>query len=302
LTAPVAGCQEVSAKFPWSRSGQASRRGNVKALKDVEAVHVILWQSARNDWFEYPLRSRLIFFHFPARYQTQAKRGVKVLYTCKGPLSRRQQPPLKPDKKAIPKKKIIKFVGKKYLAPPVGWIGSLIKYFAVPKGVIENVVQDWRIVFHASANKLNDIVWAPLFYLQTVNLLLRITDKKKLMRDQDLGEMFLLFQLHPNTAKFTAVDLGPLKFGAKECAHPWMSWSCNLMGFKSLSDNSIRMYLVSEEIIRGDHHNPNNAFQWHFILLNLPGTKGYRPLLSWISKHRKDGSLASDFICFVDDL
>jgi hypothetical protein len=119
-----------------------ARGGNVKALEDAEAVHDILWCSARNDWFEYPLGSRLIFFCFPACYQTQAKRGVKVLYTRKGPSSRRQQPPLKPDKKAILKKKIIKFVGKKYLAPPVGRIGSLIKYFAVPKGVIDNVVQD----------------------------------------------------------------------------------------------------------------------------------------------------------------
>ncbi len=74
------------------------------------------------------------------------------------------------------------------------------------------------------------------------------------------------------------------------------------MGFKSLPYNSIRMYLVSEEIIRGDRHDPNNAFQWHSILLNMPKTKGYKPALSWISKCRNDGSLANDFVCFVDDL
>jgi hypothetical protein len=74
------------------------------------------------------------------------------------------------------------------------------------------------------------------------------------------------------------------------------------MGFKSLPYNSIKMYLVSKEIIRGDRHNPNNAFQWHFVLFNLPGTKGYKPALSWISKRRNDGSLASNFVCFVDDL
>jgi hypothetical protein len=172
-----------------------------------------------------------------------------VIYTCKGPSARQQQPPLKPDKKAILKKKIIKFVGKKYLVPPVGWIGLLIKYFAVPKGVIDNIVQDWRIVFHAGANKLNDCVWTPSFCLPTVNSLLQITDEKTLMRDQDLGEMFLFFQLHPNTTKFTAVDLGPLEFSTKEFAHRWMCWSRNLMGFKSLPYKSIRMYLVLEEII-----------------------------------------------------
>jgi hypothetical protein len=222
------------------------RGGNTKALKDTEAIHNVLWRAARNNWFEYPLGSRLIFFCFPMRYCTQAKSGVRVFYTCKGPSSRQCQPPLKPDKKAILKKKILKFVGKSYLAPPVGRIGSLIKYFAIPKGVIDNVVQDWRIVFHAGANKLNDCVWAPLFCLPTVNLLLWITDKKSLMRDQDLGKMFLLFQLHPNTAKFTAINLGPLEFSAKECVHCLMCWLRNLMGFKS---SPYRMYLVSEEII-----------------------------------------------------
>jgi hypothetical protein len=62
------------------------------------------------------------------------------------------------------------------------------------------------------------------------------------------------------------------------------------------------MYLVSEEIIRGDRHDTTNAFQWTTLLLNLPGTKGYRPALAWISKRRDDRSLASDFVCFVDDL
>ncbi len=128
--------------------------GNTKALEDMEAIHDVLWRAARNNWFEYPLGSRLIFFRFPMHYRTQAKRGVRVFYTCKGPSSGQHQPPLKLDKKAILKKKILKFVSKSYLAPPVGWIGSLIKYFAVPKGVIDNDVQDWRI----RANKLNDCV------------------------------------------------------------------------------------------------------------------------------------------------
>jgi len=57
-----------------------------------------------------------------------------------------------------------------------------------------------------------------------------------------------------------------------------------------------------EEIIRGDRHDTTNAFQWSTIILNLPGTQGYRPALAWISKQRNDGSLASDFVCFVDDL
>ena len=49
------------------------------------------------------------------------------------------------------RKKIKKMIDKGYIAPSTRRIQSLIKYFAVPKGVLEGVVQDWRIVFHAGA-------------------------------------------------------------------------------------------------------------------------------------------------------
>jgi hypothetical protein len=111
-------------------------------------------------------------------------------------------------------KKIIKFVDRKYIAPPSGKIKSLIKYFAVPKGT-----DNWRIVFHAGANKLNDCVWTPSFCLPTVNSLLRIMDEGTFMQDMDVGEMILNFQLHPNTMRFAAVDLGSLEFMADKCSH-----------------------------------------------------------------------------------
>jgi hypothetical protein len=271
---------------------------NSGAAKDADAIRDILWRTTKNDWFEYPLGSRLIFFCFPACYCTQAKRGVKVTFTCKGPSSKQQQPPLKLDEKKVLRKKIRKFVEQKYIAPPTGWIRSLIKYFAIPKGL-----QDWRIVFHAGANQLNNSVWAPSFCLPTVNLLLCIVDKETLMQDMDVGKTLLNFQLHPNTIKFAVVDLGPLEYTAEECSHCWMCWTHNLMGFRPSPYNSIRMYFIAKEVIRGDQHDPTNAFQWDTILLNFPGTREYSPsLLAWISKRRSDGSLASDFVCFVNNL
>jgi hypothetical protein len=73
------------------------------------------------------------------------------------------------------------------------------------------------------------------------------------------------------------------------------------MGLKPSPYNSIRMYLVTEEINWGDRHDPDNAFQYNYVMLNLPGLKGYKPLVAWISKRRSDGSLASNFDCFMDD-
>ncbi|KAL3826346.1 hypothetical protein ACHAXA_003670 [Cyclostephanos tholiformis] len=56
------------------------------------------------------------------------------------------------------------------------------------------------------------------------------------------------------------------------------------------------------EVIRGDRHDPSNPLQWNCILLNLPGMKRYNLSITWISKRRTDGFLASDFVTFVDDL
>ena len=62
------------------------------------------------------------------------------------------------------------------------------------------------------------------------------------------------------------------------------------------------MFLIAEEVIRGDRHDPSNPLQWNGIMLNLPGTRQYNPSIAWLSKRRTDGSLASDFVTFVDDL
>ena len=86
----------------------------------MTAIHNILWRAASNTWFEYLLGSRLIFFCFPERYRTEAKWGVKVFFTSKGPSSQWRQPPLKPDEKAILRKKLLKSINKGYLAPHVG--------------------------------------------------------------------------------------------------------------------------------------------------------------------------------------
>jgi hypothetical protein len=130
--------------------------------------------------------------------------------------SMRKQPHLEPDEKAILHKKISKFITKGYIAPSALKINFLIKTFSVPKGIIGGVVQDWRILFHAGANKLNDSVWALSFALPSINSLLRIVDLTTLMSDCNMGEMFLNFQLHPDTVHLTAIDLGPLGFSPVE--------------------------------------------------------------------------------------
>ncbi len=64
-------------------------------------------------------------------------------------------------------------------------IKLFIKYFAVPKGE-----KDTRLVYDATANKLNECVWVPSFWLPTIDLLVRALDKDLWMTDWDVGDMF----------------------------------------------------------------------------------------------------------------
>ncbi len=152
---------------------------------------------------------------------------VKVNYIKEGPTSWRPQPPMGVDEKIVLRKKIIKFVKKGYITRVPGQVKSLIKYFAIPKGVVNGVVHDWRTVFHAGANKLNECVWTPSFSLPSLNLLLRIVDETTVMSDRDMGEMFLNFHLHPDTVPFACINVAPLDFTPTECPHRWMCWTRN---------------------------------------------------------------------------
>jgi hypothetical protein len=97
--------------------------------------------------------------------------------------------------------------------------------------------------------------------------------------------------------------LDPLKFTSSECKQRWMTWSRCLMGFCASPYNAVKMYLVAEEILKGDRNDPSNAFQYDYVHLNLPGLHNHMPSCScsWISKQWHGGSLASDFVCFIDD-
>jgi len=74
------------------------------------------------------------------------------------------------------KKKLYKNIEKLYLTIPDDSLEYWIKYFGVPKRILDGVVQDWRVVYYAGANGLNDCVWAPPFGLPKADSLLRNVD------------------------------------------------------------------------------------------------------------------------------
>jgi hypothetical protein len=273
-----------------------TKRPTKPSAVDGAAMREIVWRSANNEWFEYPFGSRLHFFRFPRKYQQLARDGVPNFFVTPGPNTRRPQPQPTPAAAAVLQVKLTKMIQKRYIVEPDSSPASIIKYFAVPKGE-----GDARVVYDAGANGLNDCVWSPSFFLPTVDSLLRIVDHSSYMEDRDIGEMFLNFELHPNTRRFTGVDVRPLGLSSEVTPRNWLCWTKTLMGFRSSPYNAVKMYLIVEEVIRGDRRDNRNAFQWDHILLNLPGTAAYNPSEPWITKRRSDGTLASDLVDFVDD-
>ena len=108
--------------------------GTKGAAREIRAVEEILWRAAENGWFEYPFGSTLMYFRFPAHYRRQALEGVKVYFTREGPTSKRTQPRIGPDEKIVLRKKIQRFIERRYIGPTSTKFKSSIKYFAVPKG------------------------------------------------------------------------------------------------------------------------------------------------------------------------
>ena len=101
--------------------------------------------------------------------------------------------------------KIGKVIQHRYLITKEVSVKSYIKYFAVPKGT-----NDVRLVYDATANKLNESVWVPTFWLPTIDSIIRAVDKGVWMTDRDVGDMFLNHQLHRDVRPFTGMDLSCL--------------------------------------------------------------------------------------------
>lgn len=180
-----------------SGSKRKSRLGGATSLElNLESMREIVWRVWENSWFEYPAGSSLFYFRFPRKYRALARDGVPIFVKSELPSTIKPQPHSPPEARAVLQDKLPKMIERRYIGDPDGLLQALIFYFTVPKGVLDGVIQDWRIVYDAGANGLNDAVWAPSFWMPTISSLIRLLDNTSWMEDRDLGEMFINFPLH----------------------------------------------------------------------------------------------------------
>lgn len=191
------------------------------------------------------------------------------------------------------KAKLENVLAKGYISQ--GTVISLTSYFAVPKGN-----EDVWLVYDASRSGLNKVLWAPSFPLPTVDTLTDMVEPTSWMADLDMGEQFLNFPLDVQLQPACGIDVWPyLALTQKNTM--WLRWERCMMGLSSSPYVVVKMTHLADEVAFGDPSDPSNPFRWDHVRLNLPGMENYNPHLPWVSKMRKDFTLAAEVPRYVDD-
>lgn len=264
----------------------------IELYKDVVVGADALKRLAHSSWWSWDIGSTLYYWRWPRRYQKSIRDGTK-LFVKREQLPRyfkRQMWPSDSKHKEQMAGKIGKVRERGYILP--GQVNSLTGFFAVPKGT-----EDIRIVYDATACGLNNALWSPNFALPTIDSVLRGANRDTWFSDIDLGEMFLNYFLDEDLRKFAGVDVREI--GGEQ----WERWERTLMGFRPSPFVCTQTFAWGETLIRGDRLDRDNPLRWDRVIMNLPGNEDYDPSMPWVYKWDEvDGGLASDFVCYIDDI
>jgi hypothetical protein len=271
---------------------------SVEYTKDIEAGRDCINYVGKCSWWEWLGGSRLFFWRWPPEFKEYARDGIPVCWLPnKQPKSKRPQPPVHDkDINKLMTAKLQKVRKRGYVRQ--GFVKSLIRYFAVPKGNT-----DIRMVYDGTASGFNDSVFVPTFGLPTVETLLRGTGPDTWMVDLDIGDMFLNFMLAEDARELVGIDLTPFTFDdlSDDLKVKWERWWRCAMGLKVSPNHAIRAILFAEEFLKGDLDDATNPFQTSGAQLNLPGDENYDPSSPWFSLIDRYGLLAAILAIYVDD-
>jgi len=261
--------------------------------KDVMVATDALNRASKSTWWEWRDGSTCFFWRWPKEVRSFVRDGFPVHIESRLPVYRQRQVfHLKGNEMQHLSKKVNKVLDRRYLES--GYVHSLINYFAVPKGK-----DDIRVVYDGTKCGLNASVWAPNFFLPSVDSLLMYTSNSTWFADLDLGEMFLNYFLDEALRPYCVVDVSKL-VQENNVNHKWVRWNRTLMGFRSSPYIAYKLFGWTLDVVRGDRLDVGNPFRWNKIHVNLPGSPNYNPMKPWISK-RWNTEEASDSKAYMDD-
>ena len=258
-------------------------------------------KASQASWWNWDKGSSIFFWRWPADYQEIVRVGLAPMFDTEAPTNRDQQPAYECEEvRAKVKKKLDNVLMKGYIElTDIKLVEAMMFMFHVPKGEA-----DIRMVYDGTKSGLNDSLFSYWFALPTVNSMVRWVVAGSWLADNDYGEQFLNFPLHPNIRKLCGVDLTqlyPEKCEDKDSTVTG-AWMRSAMGLKTSPYNAVQGSQRAKRIILGDPRDPLNPFHWATIKLNLPGTEHYNPSEPWIQKMRADGLAAAEIVQYVDDV
>jgi hypothetical protein len=269
--------------------------------KDLEIGRDAVARAANSSWWSWDSGSTLFFWRWPRWSKSAVRDGVKLFvdWDLMPSFWKKQDWPDNPLSVAKLKKKLRNVRAKQYVQP--GFVKSLTSYFAVPKALT-----DIRVVYDATACGLNDALWAPNFFLPTVDSILRNASSSSWFGDIDLGEMFLNYPLDEDIRPYAGVDVTNVDSDsgtASDIKRIIERWARCLMGFKPSPFVATQIFGWGEEIISGDVSELDNPFYWDRVVLNLPGGVDYQPSMPWVYRWNSiQAKMASFFGTYIDDI
>jgi hypothetical protein len=290
---------------------EVSKYHDSELLRDAEVGCDALGRFSDSDWWAWKRGSTLIFWRWAEGSQRRfARDGMEVYITAKLPKHQRPCRPPHCEKRALILEKIIKVLKRGYVVIPrsINYIKSLIDYFEVPKD------EDIRLVYNGTSCGLNEVLFAPNFWLPTPASAARVLGYGYYMMDMDLGEMFLNFPLPHVLQRYSGIDVSTFKneidenpsldrFPEDSQTRAWANWNRCWMGLKPSPYMAVRFYYFAEEFAKGDRRSKSNPLRWDQVKLNLPGDPLYNPSLPRVMKwNDSTGSIAGDILAFIDDL
>ena len=309
--------QQVHDRVPLARKRTrgveeaVSKYMDGELLRDAEVGCDVLSRFADSSWWQWTRGSTLIFWRWAeGDLRGYARDGMEVYVTAKLPLNQKPSRPPSTEKRPLILGKIMEVLRRGYVVIPsaLNYIKSLIDYFEVPKD------DDIRLVYNGTSCGLNEVLYAPNFWLPTPKSAGRVLGYGYYMVDIDLGEMFLNFPLPFLLQRYSGIDVTIFQdeinknenlkgFSVETSTKVWASWNRCWMGLKPSPYMAVRFYYFAEEFARGDRREENNPLRWDVIVLNLPGDPNYDPSLPRVMKwNRSTNSIAGDILAFVDDL
>ena len=274
-------------------------------LQDLVAGRDAVRRFGSSTWWDWSAGSTLLFWRWHKDFQKRARDGIRTHRTDRlTPYRKVQHWPKAEGEYTQVKDKIMKVVKRGYIS--LGKVDSLTGFFAVPK---RN--SDIRLVYDATKCGLNHTIWAPSFWLPTIDTTLSQVPVGGFMADIDLGEMFLNFPLDHQLWKDAGIDVTELREQLiKDTDLPipaegrvLMHWNRCLMGLRSSPFQAVSAFAWAEDFIRGLPGEMTSPLRYDKVITNYPGSAGYDPSKPRVIKWRDDlESFASNFEVYIDDI